>query len=220
MSYDREGCLLSLDEIAAIMALSGKQNMIGFQTEEAEGLTREKLWNACCRLMADSMMTQIDGKFRMSRELVDVMRPACQARNVLAVTPASDLYPPMILWAADTVCAMKATPYGKYILIPVSRGETADVLAEEFDLSWWEIDGEKAELPPPICVAADAPREQLLEGCSVLMERLEPNTGIRLDWCRIVGAAAGGWLQWTRNDGLACAPLTRATLSDVLKIFL
>ena len=219
MSYDREGCLLTADEIAAIRVLSGKQTMIGFQTDETEQFSEEKLWNACCRLMKDSMMTQIDGKFRMSRELVDVMRPVCQAGSALVVSPSSDLYPQMILWGADTVCAMKAGHYGKYILTPLDRSETADFLAEELDLSWWEIDGMKAELPPEIHVARDMPREQLLEDCSVLLERLDPDTGMRLGWCRIVGGS-GGWLQWTETDALACAPLTREAMADVLKILL
>ena len=74
--------------------------------------------------------------------------------------------------------------------------------------------------PPEIHVTRDMPREQLLEDCSVLLERLDPDTGMRLDWCRIVGDSGGGWLQWTEPDALACVPLTRDALADVLKILL
>lgn len=217
MNGYHEGCQLTMDEIAAVMSLAGRQAMVGFRTEDVENLTPEGLWSACCRLMRDAMMTQADGKFRLSRELAEVMRPVCQARGVLMLTPRSDLYAQVIYYAADTVCAMERTPFGRCVLRAMARGEVAEALAAHLELSYPEEMPEPEDQPPVITVTAASGRGELLEGALFLLERIDPVTGQRTGWVRVLEQGPLSWLQWTESEAIGCAPLTKQALSELLQ---
>lgn len=212
-----EGFQMTLDEIAAVVSLSGRQGMVGFRTEEMNNLTPERLWDACCRLMRDAMMTHVDGKFRLSRELMAVMRPVCLADSVLILTPASDLYAQVIYYVADQVCAMRPTPFGRFVLRLVERHELAEALETHLDLSYPEQTAESETQPPVITVATDADTRELLEGALFLLERVEPATGQRIGWIRVMEQGALSWLQWTDNKDIGCVPLTKQALSELLQ---
>lgn len=212
-----EGCQLTMDEIAAVVSLAGKSGMVGFRRSDVENLTPERLWDACCRLMRDAMMTQADGKFRLSRELAAVMRPVCQADSVLMLTPASDLYAQMIYYAADQVCAMKRTTFGRFVLRAMERHEMVEDLEAHLELSYPDEMPEPQDQPPDMTVTAASGRGELLEGALFLLERIEPGTGLRTGWVRVLEQGMLSWLQWTENKDIGCVPLTKQALSELLQ---
>ena len=212
-----EGCQLTIDEIAAVMALSGRPQMVGFRTADTENMTPERLWEACCRLMRDAMMTQVGGKFRLSRELAAVMKPLCQARSVLVLTPASDLYAQMIFYLAEQVCAMKSTPFGRFVLRPLERHEMAQMLEHHLELAYPREMPEPEDQPPTLTVTAESGSRELLEGARFLLERFDPVTGQRTGWGRVREQGPRGWLQWTVNNIIECVPLTGQSLSELLQ---
>ena len=133
MSVFQEGCQLNIDEIVAVMALAGKKALVGFRSEDVEQLSAQRIWEACAGLVRDAMMTQIDGKFRLCRDLMAVMQPMCQATAVVAVTPSRDQYPQQLLYRGETVTAMLPTPFGRYLLRPLAPEQVLSYLVEELE---------------------------------------------------------------------------------------
>lgn len=216
MNQYREGCQLRIDEIAAVLALAGKTSLVGFQTEDLRSLNSEQMWNACCRLVRDRMMTQIDGKFRLCPELVDVMQPVCQARLVLALTPASDLKPQAIYYCTDRVVSMERTAYGRYTLTPMGPKELPEDVADRMELSF-EEETASGEVQLQIDVQTGDPRQKLLSGALFVLEVLDGTSGTRLGWLRVVEQGMDRWLQWTQRDTVCCEELTEALLSKLLQ---
>lgn len=219
MSHYQEGCQLRIDEIAAVMSLAGRQSIVGFQTEEIQNLTPEKVWSACCRLVRDQMMTQIDGKFRLCRELVDVMQPVCQADSILALTPASDLLPQVIYYVAERAVSMERTPYGRYILTPMGLEDIFQDLQERMEVDYPE-EPQTADAQLEIDVQREDPREKLLGSAQFVMERLDSATGVRRDWLRLIRQGMDQWLQWTQGDTVCCEALTAELLQQRLQSLL
>ena len=216
MSQYREGCQLRIDEIAAVLALAGKQSLVGFQTEDLRSLTSEQVWNACCRLVRDQMMTQIDGKFRLCPELVEVMQPVCQAQTVLALTPASDLKLQVIYYCTDRVVSMERTAYGRYVLMAMGPEELAADVADRMELSFEEEQpGEESRLE--IDVQREDSREKLLSGSLFVLEVLDGMTGTRRGWLRVAEQGMDRWLQWTQRHTVCCEELTEALLATLLQ---
>ena len=216
MSQYREGCQLRIDEIAAVLALAGKKTLVGFQTEDLRSLGSQQIWNACCRLVKDQMMTQIDGKFRLCPDLVDVMQPVCQAQRILALTPASDLLPQVIYYCTDRVVAMERTAFGRYVLTPMDPEEMIADLAERMELEFGEETGtEGAQLE--IDVKPEDSRQTLLASALFVLEVLDGTSGTRRGWLRMVEQGMDRWLQWTQQNTLCCEELTEALLSNLLQ---
>lgn len=220
MNNSHESCQLSLTEIAAIMSLAGKKNMVGFKPKTAEKLTAEAMWNACCSLMKDGMMTQIDGKFRMCRELVEVMKPICQARAVLILTPGSDLYAQKLYYAAEQVVSMQSAVYGGYLLKAMDEADLPQEIAEHLELVFSEQQPSAEDLPPEITVQLGDSRKNLAQGSLMLLEQLNAETGERSAWIRIVEQGVFKWLQWTERGKLCCEALTRERLEKLLNLLL
>lgn len=219
MSNYQESCQLRMDEIAAVLSLAGRKSVVGFQTEDMRDLTPDKVWNGCCRLLRDEMMTQIDGKFRLCRELVDVMQPICQAGTVLALTPASDLLPQMLYYAADRITAMERTSYGRYVLTPMGPEDLFRDLQERMQIEY-------TEEPPPdeaeleIDVLQNDSREKLLVSAEFVLEAVDGATGVRKNWLRLVRQGMDQWLQWTWEGALCCEALTAQLLQQRLQLLL
>ncbi|MBQ6839673.1 MAG: hypothetical protein IJO45_03165 [Oscillospiraceae bacterium] len=202
---------MTVEEIAAVASLAGKSRIVGFQPEEV--LTTEKLWSACCGLMGDGMLTQIDGKFRLNRELMAVMQPICQARSVVTLTPVSDLYAQLVLYNADTLTVMKKTPFGRIALTALAPKEGARMIADHMGLSEPEYLPEEEDLPPEITVNPGSSQQELLAGAQFLLERLDPETGVRTGWLRFVQQGVLSWLQWDEEEKILCQPFTMQLLS-------
>lgn len=219
MSNYQEGCRLKLDEIAAVLSLAGKRSVVGFQTAQIQALTPEAVWNGCCRLMQDGMMTQIDGKFRLCPELVEVMQPVCQADTILALTPASDLLPQVIYYGWHRVVCMEQTVYGSYILTPLGPEDICADLQERMELEYSE-EAPGQDAPLQIDVQREDPREKLLQAAQFVLERLDSVTGARRDWLRLVRVGMDQWLQWTQGEAICCEALTPALLQQRLQVLL
>ena len=217
MSGYHEGCQLTFDEIAAVAALAGKKTLVGFRPEEMQELTAERVWSACAGLMRDAMMTQIDGKFRLCKALVDVMQPVCEAKTILAMTPSRDQYTQQLYYGADRVAAVERSPFGRYILSALEKSELTEALEEHLELEYpREVPSqEEGELIP--MPETDAPREKLLEGARFLVEQLDPETGARTEWLRVVELGLFSWVQWTANGAVCHESLTRDTLDGLLR---
>lgn len=218
MSTYGESFQMTVEEIAAVASLAGKRRLVGFQAEEA--LTEEKLWSACCGLMRDGLLTQIDGKFRLSRELMAVMQPVCQACSVVVLTPASELYAQLVLCAGDTVTVMKKTPFGRIALTVLAPNEVAQTVADHMGLQEPEALPGEEDLPPEMTVTPGSSQQELLSDAQFLIERLDPETGVRTGWLRFVQQGVLSWLQWDEAEKLQCQPFTTQLLSQQLKRFL
>lgn len=202
---------MTVEEIAAVASLAGKRRLVGFQAEEA--LTEEKLWSACCGLMRDGLLTQIDGKFRLSRELMAVLQPVCQAHSVVTLTPASELYAQLVFYAGDTVAVMKKTPFGRIALAALAPNEVAQTVADHMGLQEPEALPGEEDLPPELTVTPGSSQQELLSGAELLLERLDPETGTRNGWLRLVQQGVLSWLQWDEGEKLLCQPFTMRLLS-------
>lgn len=211
MSEYHEGCQLTVSEIAAVMSLAGKRTMVGFCTEEAASVTAEDVWNACCALMRDRMMTQIDGKFRLCRELIQVMQPMYQASVLIVMTPSDDRFPQEIFYGADTVTAVTKTSYGRYLLTPMDRMDVTAEITERLEISFPEEKVDKDSELHSI-VEPEAPREALLQNARFVLEQLRADTGARTGWLRVVDQGIFSWLQWTQKRDVMSEPLTRSGL--------
>ncbi len=215
MSHYQEGCQLRFDEIAAVLSLAGRTSIVGFQTEEMAGLNQQVIWNACARLLRDQMMTQTEGKFRLCRELVDVMQPICQANLVLALTPKSDLLPQTIYYIADRVVSMERTAYGRYTLTPLGPEDLLCDIQDRMELEYPEEPALDGELE--IDVQHTDTREKLLSSAVFLVEQLDGMTGARKNWLRLVRQGVDQWLQWTQGETLCCEALTKELLDKQLQ---
>lgn len=219
MSDYREGCQLSAAEITAVLSLAGKKTVVGLPETEIIALTSEKLWNACCALMRDEMLSQTDGKFCPSKALMAVMQPMCQARCVLALTPASDMYAQTIFYVGDTVSTMTRASYGRYILRPIEAKEMAEQLMEQLELSFSEISGDGEEMPL-VKVGVDEAQSELLKGAHFVVEQFHPDSGQRVGWLRLVEPGLTGWLQWTEKGGIQCEELSHESLDRLIRALL
>ena len=216
MSMYHDGCQLTMTEIAAVMSLAGKHRLLGFSTEEANSLTAEKMWSACCKLMDDGMMTRIDGKFRLSRELMDVMYPICHARCVLVLTPKNDAVPQMICYCAETVTVMKQTPFGYVVLRTVDASDLGAVMYEHLDLADPELMPREIDPEGELQVFADSATDVLLSDAMFVIEMLDTEVN-RGGWLRVVEVGVHRWLQWSKFEQVSCCILTEDRLSDVMK---
>ena len=213
-----ESLQMRMEEIAAVMSLSGKKTLVGFQ--EDKQISQQKLWDACCGLMRDGMLTQIDGKFRLRRDVMAIMQPICQARSVLALTPASDLFSQLMIYAADTATVVKKTPFGYQSLTSATCKELPELLSNHLQLKDPEIETTQEDVPPEVTVTEDSSHEELLSGAQFLLERLDPETGGCTCWLRMVQQGVLSWLQWPEKGKIESIPYTAQTLQERIKALL
>lgn len=219
MSNYKEGCTLTLEEIAAVLSLAGVQTLVGFHRERTGELTREKLVSACCSLMNDNMMTRINGKFRLCGSLAAVMKNLCRVTTLVAVNPPDDLHAQVIYYvSSEGVTALEMGTHGRYVLTALEPEEVPEDLAGRMDLSFpegQEKDGEASEAPELTTPAEDS-RSALLEGAGFLAERLDAATGDTKAWLRSAEQDVAQWLQWSNADQTGCEPLTEENLTRLV----
>lgn len=214
MSEYQESCRLRLEEIAAVLSLAGRKNLVGFRAEQL--LTREAVWNACCALLGDGLLTQTEGKFRISRELAEVMQPLCAPAAVLALTPGTDLAPQVLYYVSDRATALEQAVYGGYTLTPLGANEILQDLCDRLELEFPDYSQEDAQ-PPQAAVAPEDGTQKLLAGADFVLEQLDPETGHRRNWLRVLSVGMDRWLQWTQGPGLECEALTEELLQKVVQ---
>lgn len=215
MSIDRESWILSREEICAIASLVGMKQFVGFTGTGDRPLQEQDLLNACCALIRDRMMTQIDGKYRLSRGLAEVMQPVCTARTVLVLTPGMRPRGRRMYYIGRGVTVMEQTLRG-FALTRLEPEELADALWEHMEL---EADPKppEGETEPPSPAVAYASRESLLRVSLFLLEQLDPSTGTERGWLRLRREA---WLEWTVGELVQQAPLSRNALAGAVSAML
>lgn len=215
MSNYQEGCSLTLEEIAAILSLAGKEVLVGFQPDRLGELTPEKLISACCGLMQDQMMTCVDGKFRLRAELVRVMENLYRAGTVLAVMPSDHRCSQVIYYVADHVTAVEMQSPSRYILTPMSSGDIPGDLCERMDVQFPEKTG-AGELPR-LPEGPETESRVLLKDARFLVERLDPATGRRQAWLRLIDREEHCLLQWNCGAESCLAWLTEQSWAEQLQ---
>lgn len=215
MSIDREGWILSREEICAIASLVGMEQFVGFTGAQDRPLQEQDLLNACCALIRDRMMTQIDGKYRLSRGLAEVMQPVCTARTVLVLTPGIRPRGRRMYYIGQGVTAMEQTLRG-FALTRLERDELADALWEHMELE------SEPKLPqplpePPAPAGASASRDSLLRDSLCLLERLDAASGSPSGWLQL---RRDNWLEWTVGGLTHQAWLSRGALAGAVSMML
>lgn len=212
MSYEREGWKLTIEEIAVILSMVGKEQFVGLAEAQTAQLQPQDLLNACCALLRDRMMTQVDGRYRLSRELAGVMEPVCLAKYVLMLVPGGGRRGIRMFYANRSVTSMEQSNRG-FIMTRLEAGELPDELWETMELLPAETMPESA--PPAPDVAAS--KSQLLADASFLLENLDPNTGERCGWLRVRRQALRDvWLEWTEKGVVRQIPLNRRSLTEAI----
>lgn len=211
MSYERVGWKLTMEEIAAILALIGREQFVGLAESQAAQLQPQDLLNACCALVRDRMMTQVDGKYRLSRELAEVMEPVCLAKTVLMLMPGQGRRGRRMFYVGRGVTAMEQSLRG-FVLTRLEMEELPEELWESMEL----LPAEETPETAPVPTVGDAAREQLIRDASFLLEKLDPNDGSRQGWLRVRRQELRDvWLEWTeggfvRQELLSLRALTEA----------
>lgn len=216
MNCERESWILSLDEIAAILSLVGRERFVGLAEMQAQPLQTQDILNACCRLLQDRMMTQVDGKYRLSRALSEVVEPVCMAKTVLVLIPGRMRWERVLFYVGRGVTVLERSIRG-LALTRLDREALAEELWERVELHPEDEPPDEIPLPP----AASTLREELMVDASFLMEAMDPDTGSRRGWIRVRRQALqDNWLEWTQ-DGRVCQTfLSRRALADALSSIL
>lgn len=217
MMDGQEGVRLSAGEILSVLALAGNQSVIGFPPQEVEALTPEGVWAHCCVLQRDGLMTQQNGRFRLSRRLMEVLQPVSKAKNILVLTPRDDCYPQQLIYAADTVSVMRDMGGGRYVLRTLEREAAAEYIMTQQPLCYPELPAAAMADMPPVTVRPEDTRDVLLTDAVLVLERLQPATGMRLGWARLLERGLTTWLQWTDRGSICCGELSKERLDCVVQ---
>ncbi len=212
MSNEREGWILSVSEIAAILSLAGRTQFVGLTQSQPEQLRPQALLNGCCTLLRDRMLTQADGRYRLSAGLADVMEPVCTAQMVLVLFPGRGHRGRRLFHVGRSITMMEQSIRG-VILRHLEPQELSGILWENMEPCPAQIHSEAGPLPPD----ASASRELLFRDASSLLEKQDPQTGKRLDWLRLRRQELqDAWLEWTDHGAVRQAPLNRKTFAGAV----
>lgn len=207
MSGDTERLHLSMDEIAAILSMGGKKALVGFPPASGEGFTRERLWSACAGLVRDGLMTQIDGTYRLRKELFEVMQPLYAAKTALILTPADGRESQMVFYPAERITAVEPAAYGGFSLWTLDAGELGPCICDHLSLRFWD-----EALPVP----AQPPQAGEAAKSVLLLERADAETGLCTGRLRCAERGMEVWLE----TAAGCEPLTPETLDAGLAALL
>ncbi len=144
-------------------------------------------------------MTQIDGKYRLRRELFDIMLPVYAAKTVLMLTPDSNRYSQVAYYVAERITAVEPTAFGGFSLWTMDAGELPESILDHIPLRFWN-----EALPVP----ERAPEAGELSESVLLLEWIDADTGLCMGKLRCVERGMESWLETA--DG--CKPLTKECL--------
>ena len=210
MNYYQESMCLSLEEIMAVLSVAGKKVVSGFRQEEIDRCTPERLLEACCRMMGDKLLTVIDGKFRLCRELAAVLQPICTAKRVLAVTGGEDNSLCVTYYLSDGITAMERKAAGGFALTRVVPEGLPGDLEERLQLTL--RDREQTAFQPGSDISWDAPHAVLASGSQCLLECLDADTAERMAWLRLSQEE----LRMAIGENVTCAAINRRTWQEML----
>lgn len=217
MSEEREGFHLTIEEIAAVLAMGGKQKFVGFRGRNPGILTEERMLNACCAMLRDGIMTQIDGKFRLRRDLWEVMLPVYTADSLLLVTPADEGSRQLACYGSGPVTVVEPAVYGGYSLTAMEAGELAGQICRVLSLECFREEIPAPQLPEEAGPGPDADREELLRGAVFVLEQISTDSNRRLRWLRCILVDGEPVLQWRERDETVYRLMTESCLQEALR---
>ena len=210
MSGNQDGIVLRHQELVALLALGGKRRFYCYRPEEA-AYTEEEIWSICCSLMAEQMITQIDGQFGLRQDLYDVVMPILQADRALTLYIQSK-EPSVIFYIAYEGVAVKSTIFGRYSMQAMRDEDIVEELMAHDGIHYYDsiIPAQAANglEQIPFCTS----REQLIEQSDFLITVLKPDDGKIRAWLRGVQIGLEPWLQIADANETKQMVLTRENL--------
>lgn len=213
MSSNQERIYLNFQEIQSLLIMDGKQSMFGFQAEMGQQVCKEDIWENCCRLMTDGMITQQEGKFRLHRDLYNVLRPVCKAEYAWVLMPGTGDFSQIIYYMGEGLTAMVKNTYGGYSLWNVE--DLTDEVWEYATVNEGKaiLENKRLRIGLPD-VWEDS--QSLLDDCVFLLELVETATAMRRRWIRGVKKDNTVILEWTEANRVASGKMTAEQLRMLL----
>ena len=206
------------NEFAAVMSMAGKKQLYCLNQENETAVDEQALWTACCSMVADGIMTQADGAFRLRRDWHELLTPVVFARNVLTLHASdSRIRPVMYYQHKEAMTALSITAYGGFSLMPMYPDTLMQSLLEHLALEPYEPVVELTEPEEPEPVLPSWTLEQLLQKGIFVLEVADPDTGERRHWLRGVYDQCIPWLEWPHGEQINRTTLTAAHLDECLR---
>ena len=210
---NQERLLLSHRELVALLAMGGQKRFYGYDLNR-ETCTREQVWNVCCELMEEGLITQTNGQFQLREDLFRVIIPLLDVKRIL-VFRKNRPEPLCMYYVGSGVTEMEVTMSGQYSL----RALQAEMLPEKFldieELDYCLPDGMEAGPPPEIEGDLSVPVEKLLEPGCPMWSFLDRNGDMQCR-IRVRQTTLASWLEIADKVGCRSAILTRETLKTAL----
>lgn len=210
MSGNQDGIMLRHQELIALLALGGKQKLYCY-CPEAAMYTEEEIWSTCCGLMAEQMITQIDGQFGLRKDLYDVVMPILQADRALTLYIQSK-EPSAIFYVAHDVVAVKSTIFGRYSMQAMADEDVVEDIMTRDGIHYYDsiIPAQETNRlePIPFCTS----QEQLIEQSDFLITVVNPCDGKIRAWLSGVQNGTEPWLQIADEAGTKSMILTQKNL--------
>ena len=217
----QESYYIKHNEFAAVMSMAGKKQLYCLADEQRGPMDEQALWTACCSMVADGMMTQTDGKFRLRRDWHELLTPVVFARQAMTLHASdSRIRPVMYYQYQDAITALSATVYSGYSLTPISPDALIQYVLEHLALEPYEPVAEVPEPEQPEPVTPQWTAEQLLQKGIFVLEVADPDTGERRHWLRGVYYQCVPWLEWTHGNQINRRIMTAAHLEECLRSIL
>ena len=210
MSIYHDGLVLSHRELSALLALGGKMSFYGYVPEEA-GFTEDQLWNICCDLVAEGMMTERNGRFQLREDLFHVLIPLLEAEHAL-ILRAGKVEPEVIYYLGEHVIAVEPTTLRGYSLCALEQQDFFEDLMNRSCIAFHDVDNVAATSPPVSDFNLQATVEQMLGQGDFLLTQVSLASGRTEAGLRGSRQAAERWLEVARKDEAYAVLLTQENL--------
>lgn len=217
MSEFQEAYRLSMDEILTILYLGGKETLFGFRPENMEPLTQQRMWMACCRLLEDGAMTQEDGDYWLDPDVLEIMLPLRDAKNVLILTPANDGCSQVAYYIADRITAMEPVIFGGYSLRTLAYEHLNGSILSHLGLKFQTPELPEPEIVPQTGMHKLTQLDKLLGNAEFVLECMDAQKNFRKGWLRGFQQGLELWLEWTKGAAMRLMPLTPEGLGKALE---
>lgn len=215
MSADLDGLTLSQKELSAMLALGGKRDFYGFLSDQ-DPYTEEQLWNTCCGLMSDGLMTLSGGRFQLREDLYQVVVPILDAAYVLVLWGHSGKAEVMYYFGEHPV-AVELALTGACSLRPLDEAMLLADLRERSCIQFYDPEYPVMGKPvlPDQCL--DTPVEQLLSGSDFLLTLLHMERQTVTAWLRGTRQGMEPWLETVGRSECRSSVLTEENLIRALE---
>ena len=211
-----QSIFLRSDELHAIMAMGGAKVFFCFAEQSSAPVARERLLSATCDLQADGLLTQIDGQYRLRKDLFDVVYPIYQAKSALVLTAANTQKAQMIFYFGEQISALRKAHSDGYYLQPLTREELGSWITEYLEPEIYEPLTTAPEFDMALSGSKDSPVTELLEHAEFVLELIDISTQRRTRWLRGLRSDFIMWSEYCA-DATVVMPMTAEQLEEDLK---